>query len=230
MTIQVYNSCSCPVRLRINNEKCVDVMPKRTAEIKNIVCDNFKISVENAFGSLRKEGIYNICVKTTYGFKGDGETAHITLVREIAQHQPDISYDRIMILSPLCTLESYEAADKEKVKKLYRRNRAFRIFFLDGLLFGTELVVLLIIFGIVIVYNFGIKSLIVYCPCAYLLLILFNWFSDWISNVLIEKTIRKPSERGVVREYLESDYITQCYSSSDVEGTFMEIKRDGEWL
>ena len=54
MTIQVYNSCSCPVRLRINNEKCVDVMPKRTAEIKNIVCDNFKISVENVFGSSRK--------------------------------------------------------------------------------------------------------------------------------------------------------------------------------
>lgn len=229
MTIQVYNSCSCPVRLRINNEKCVDVMPKRTAEIKNIVCDNFKISVENAFGSSRKEGIYNICVKTTYGFKGDGETAHITLVREITQHQPDISYDRIMILSPLCTLESYEAADKEKVKKLYRRNRAFRIFFLDGLLFGTELVVLLIIFGIVAVYNFGIKSLIVYCPCAYLFLILVSWFSDWISNVFVEKAIKDPGDRGVVREYIESDYITQCYSS-DVEETFVKIKRDGEWL
>lgn len=229
MTIQVYNSCSCPVRLRINNEKCVDVMPKRTAEIKNIVCDNFKISVENAFGISRKEGIYNICVKTTYGFKGDGETAHITLVREIAQHQPDISYDRIMILSPLCTLESYEAADKEKVKKLYRRNRAFHIFFLDGLAFGPDLVVLLIIFGIVAAYNFGIKSLIVYCPCAYLFLILLSWFSDWISNVFVEKAIKNPSDRGVVREYIESDYITQCYSS-DVEETFVKIKRDGEWL
>lgn len=230
MTIQVYNSCSCPVRLRINNEKCVDVMPKRTAEIKNIVCDNFKISVENAFGISRKEGIYNICVKTTYGFKGDGETAHITLVREIAQHQPDISYDRIMILSPLCTLESYEAADKEKVKKLYRRNRAFHIFFLDGLAFGPDLVVLLIIFGIVAAYNFGIKSLIVYCPCAYLFLILLSWFSDWISNVFVEKAIKNPSDRGVVREYIESNYITQCYSSSDVEETFVKIKRDGEWL
>jgi len=226
MLIEINNVCSCSVQLYINSKKKIIVAPKSTAIIENINCNNFIISVENAFGSSRKEGIYNICVKTTYGFKGDGETAHITLEREIAQHQPDISYDRIMILSPICTLESYEAADKEKVKKLYRRNRAFRIFFLDGLLFGTELVVLLIIFGIVIVYNFGIKSLIVYCPCAYLLLILFNWFSDWISNVLIEKTIRKPSERGVVREYLESDYITQCYSSSDVEGTFMEIKRE----
>ena len=226
MLIEINNVCSCSVQLYINSKKKIIVAPKSTAIIENINCNNFIISVENAFGRSRKEGIYNICVKTTYGFKGNGETAHITLEREIAQHQPDISYDRIMILSPICTLESYEAADKEKVKKLYRRNRAFRIFFLDGLLFGTELVVLLIIFGIVIVYNFGIKSLIVYCPCAYLLLILFNWFSDWISNVLIEKTIRKPSERGVVREYLESDYITQCYSSSDVEGTFMEIKRE----
>ena len=226
MLIEINNVCSCSVQLYINSKKKIIVAPKSTAIIENINCNNFIISVENAFGSSRKEGIYNICVKTTYGFKGNGETAHITLEREIAQHQPDISYDRIMILSPICTLESYEAADKEKVKKLYRRNRAFHIFFLDGLAFGPDLVVLLIIFGIVIVYNFGIKSLIVYCPCAYLLLILFNWFSDWISNVLIEKTIRKPSERGVVREYLESDYITQCYSSSDVEGTFMEIKRE----
>lgn len=100
---------------------------------------------------------------------------------------------------------------------------------MDGLAFGPDLVVLLIIFGVVAAYNFGIKSLIVYCPCAYLFLILLSWFSDWISNVFVEKAIKNPSDRGVVREYIESDYITQCYSS-DVEETFVKIKRDGECL
>lgn len=226
MEIEVYNSCSCPVKLCINSKNEVVIQPKDTVFIENENCDNLRISAENADGSSRKNGIYNICIKTTYGFKSTDEIQRITVSREKAQVYPDVWYDKTMILSPLCGIESYEAADKSKVKKLYRRNKVLHIFLLNGLAFFGEFIIVLIIIGIILAYKFGIKVLAVYCLCAYLFLVLASAVSELVSDLFVEKGLRIPGDRNVIRQYIDAGYISDCYSSPDPDKVFMKIKRD----
>ncbi|MGN1478482.1 MAG: hypothetical protein ACI4XH_01840 [Acutalibacteraceae bacterium] len=226
MKIEVYNSCSCPVKLCISSKNEVVIQPKDTVFIENENCDNLSISAENADGSSRKNGIYNICIKTTYGFKSTDEIQRLTVTREKAQVYPDVWYDKTMILSPFCGIESYEAADKSKVKKLYRRNKVLHIFLLNELAFFGEFILVLIIFGIILAYNFGIKILAVYCLCAYLFLVLASAVSELVSDLFVEKGLRFPGDKNVIRQYIDAGYISDCYSSSNPDKIFMKIKRD----
>ncbi len=202
------------VQLCVDNEMSFIIKPYEVKDVVFSIKKYINILLSPTENSKIKTDKFYIVLKTNYTCSNICEDKEFIITREKICFAYNAFYERLFLSDNdgNCLLKLIAVKDEENLKKCFSKTRKLKL-----LLYGPFETFLLepvfyIIIGVVLAFIWGWRIAVVYFPCVYLFLVLFNWFTQTIVEHFFKKTCKFDIKRDFY-EYLDTEYIMKYYSN-----------------
>lgn len=222
MNLEFCNACSKNV-IVTGNAQTLLILPKQTAVLCDVPPDGrFAVRCEENSRYKRKQSMYTLNVEAVCLCESLRDGDRLTITREKVRAGENVSLERLFVSSEIGTLraESFSVPDEKRIKKLFRKKKMLRFFFIEPIEESTGLCVLALLAGIALTCIFGSKYAVLYFPAAYLLILLFNLLAEKFFNRI------SGDETAAFYRFFQNEWIAAYYADPNREPFLGEIEID----
>lgn len=229
MNVPFFNHCRYAVLVRVGTAEPVRIPAHKMAWIE---CSGstFDVSIRQATDSYFQKDCssYVFILESLYHCENVEENEILQITREKARVDVKVYFDRLFLTAKKasCRVQSYAVAGATAVKKRFQKSQRARFLFISPVETMPGLLVLLLVMGIILTFNFGWLFATVYFPCAYIVTLVLSWVIDQFCVSFLKFLCKTPSEKTEFYRCFQNEWIAAYYANPNRKAVMDEVEID----
>ena len=229
MNVPFFNHCRYAVLVRVGTAEPIRIPAHKMAWIE-CGASTFDVSIRRDTESYFEKSwsSYVLVLETWYHCENLRENDILRITREKARVDVNVYFDRLFLTANIasCRVQSYMVAGAEAMKKRFQKSRRAHFFLSSPLETMPGLLVLLLVLGIILTFNFGLQFAAVYFPCAYIFSLLLSWVIDQFCVSFLTFLCKIPSDKREFYRCFQNEWISAYYANPERKAVMDEVEID----